>query len=148
MQALYAFEVAGGDPEDIVRRIITSHVSDDRTTHRFAERLFLRTLDGAEEADEIINEHVKNWELGRIALIDHLVLRMAICELLTFEDIPPKVTINEAIEVAKRYSTDKSGKFVNGVLDAALLDLQRQGRLKKSGRGLVGMQSLQRRTTS
>nr|WP_243663960.1 transcription antitermination factor NusB [Rhodothermus marinus] len=70
---------------------------------------------------------------------------MAICELLAFEDIPPKVSINEAIELAKKYSTEKSGQFVNGVLDAVVLDLQRQGRLKKSGRGLIGMETLLQR---
>ena len=73
---------------------------------------------------------------------------MAVCEFLSFEDIPPKVTINEAIDIAKRYSTDKSGKFINGILDATLLDLQKQGRLKKSGRGLIGMQSIQSRLPS
>ena len=80
--------------------------------------------------------------------IDRNVLRLAVCELLFLEDIPPKVTINEAIDIAKRYSTEKSGEFINGILDAALLDLQKQGRLKKTGRGLIGMQSIQSRLLS
>ena len=67
---------------------------------------------------------------------------MAICELLAFEDIPPKVSINEAIEVAKKYSTEKRSKIVNGILDATLVALSSQGRLKKSGRGLVGMDAI------
>ena len=73
---------------------------------------------------------------------------MAICELLTFEDIPPKVSINEAIEVAKRYSTSKSGKFINGILDAVLISLQREGRLRKKGRGLLGMENMSTRVLS
>lgn len=109
---------------------------------RFAESLFLRTLDLAAEADQIISRHADNWDIARIACIDRILLRMAICEFLTFEDIPPKVTINEAIDIAKRYSTDNSGKFINGILDAAVLELQQQQRLKKSGRGLVGTQSI------
>jgi N utilization substance protein B len=69
--------------------------------------------------------------------VDRLTLRMAITEFLHFEDIPPKVTINEAIEVAKSYSTEQSGTFLNGILDAVLKTLKTEGRLRKSGRGLV-----------
>ena len=148
MQALYARELADGDVRHFINTIIKPDLADDATSLQFATNLFLRTLDYRETADEIIGRHTENWDLGRIALIDRILLRMAICELLTFEDIPPKVSINEAIEVAKRYSTPKSGQFINGVLDAVLLELQRDGRLKKSGRGLVGMQSIRDRAAS
>ncbi len=73
---------------------------------------------------------------------------MAICEMLSFPDIPPKVSINESIEIAKKYSTENSGKFINGILDAVLLVLYEEGRLRKSGRGLVGMDSLEQRTVA
>ena len=63
--------------------------------------------------------------------------------MLCFEDIPPKVSINEAIEIAKRYSTDRSGKFINGILDAILSEFKREGRLNKTGRGLIGMETLE-----
>lgn len=142
MRALYAWELAGGDAEHHIKTLLESEIQGDPTTLRFAKKLFLRTLDHAGEADDIISKHAENWDLGRIALIDRVVLRMATCELLAFEKIPPKVTIDEAIEVAKRYSTDKSGPFINGVLDAVLRDLHEHGRLKKSGRGLVGMEAL------
>ncbi len=148
MQALYAYELGGGDAAHILNTLIKPHLEDTATGLRFATSLFLRVVDRTEETDEIISRHTKNWDLSRIALIDRLLLRIAICEMLAFEDIPPKVSINEAIEVAKRYSTSKSGKFINGVLDAVLLDLQRNGRLKKSGRGLVGMDSIQGRVVS
>lgn len=140
MQALYARELAGGDVQHFINTIIEPDISDE-SDQKFAISLFIRTLDHADEADEIIKGHVQNWDFGRIALIDRLLLRMSITELVTFEDIPPKVSINEAIEIAKKYSTSKSGQFINGILDAVLLDLQREGRLNKSGRGLVGMQS-------
>jgi len=148
MQALYAYEQGGGEPADIIDLQLRDALIGDRNTFRFAERLFLRTIDHRKETDALIEKHAENWDLARIALIDRIVLRMALTEFLTFEDIPPKVTINEAIEIVKRYSTDKSGPFLNGILDAAVMDLQRQGRLKKSGRGLIGMQSLRDRQTS
>ena len=75
--------------------------------------------------------------MGRIALIDKILLRMAICEILYFPDIPPKVSINEAIEIAKEFSTAGSGKFINGILDAILSEEKTAGRLNKTGRGLV-----------
>jgi N utilization substance protein B len=148
MQALYAFTLGGGDAPHILNTLVKPGLQEDATVLRFAESLFLRTLDLADEADLLISRHADNWDLARIALIDRILLHMAVCEFLGFEDIPPKVTINEAIDIAKRYSTDKSGQFINGILDATLLDLQQQGRLKKSGRGLVGMQSIQSRLPS
>lgn len=139
MQALYAYEQGGGEPAEILQRVLRPSIEDDAAGLRFAETLFLRTIDRTEEADAVIERHVRNWEIGRIALVDRLVLRVALTEFLAFDDIPPKVSINEAIEVAKRYSTHKSGQFVNGILDAALLKLLAEGRVKKTGRGLVGM---------
>lgn len=146
MQALYAREIAGGDVRHFIDTLIRPRLKDDAENLKFAESLFLRTLGRTDEVDGIIGKHTDNWDLSRIALIDHIVLRMAIVEFLTFEDIPPKVSINEAIEVAKRYSTPKSGQFINGILDAVLVELQDGGKLKKSGRGLVGMQSIQDRS--
>jgi transcription antitermination protein NusB len=146
MQALYARELAEGEAQHFIDTILKPGLEEDASGLQFATSLFLRTLDHTEAADEVIREHVKNWDFSRIALIDRIILRMAVCEFLAFEDIPPKVTINEAIEVAKRFSTSKSGQFINGILDAVLLDLQQTGRLKKSGRGLVGMQTITDRT--
>ena len=148
MQALYAFEMGGGDVPHIFETLIRPRLMKDAAALAFAERLLLRTIDHADKADALISQHADNWDLTRIALIDRILLRMAVCEFVRFEDIPPKVTINEAIDIAKRYSTDKSGKFINGILDATLLDLQQHGQLHKSGRGLIGMQSIQSRLPS
>ncbi len=139
MQALYAYEVSGSDPAHIIDHILKPELAEEESDLRFAESLFLGAIDAHERADSIIKEHVQNWDFGRIALIDRILLRMAITELLHFEDIPPKVSINEAIEIAKKYSTPKSGQFVNGILDAVLVQLQQENRLHKTGRGLLGM---------
>lgn len=148
LQALYAFELGGGDAAHVIKWQIKAHLKDDPTILKFAESLFLRTVGRTEVVDEIIERHTQNWDIARIALIDRILLRMALCEFIAFEDIPPKVTINEFIEIAKLYSTEKSGQFVNGILDAAVLELEQAGELNKSGRGLVGLQSIKSRLPS
>lgn len=135
MQALYARELSGDEVGHIVQHLLQPHCEGPAL--RFAERLFLTTLDHADETDALIEAHAKNWGLGRIATIDRVTLRQAITELLYFEDIPPKVSINEAIEIAKEFSTEQSGTFLNGILDAVLTTLKAEGRLRKAGRGLV-----------
>ncbi len=137
LQALYAQQVSGDDADLVLTRLVQPPFDDDVTARRFAEKLFLRALDVREEADTLLTEHVRNWEVGRLALTDRMVVRLAVAEFLHFPDIPPKVTINEALELAKAFSTEKSGAFVNGVLDAILGHLREQGRLNKAGRGLV-----------
>ncbi len=135
MQALYACELSGDEVGHIVETLLRPKFDEEAL--RFAERLLVRSLDTTSEADALIEAHAQNWDIGRIAVIDRVLMRMAITEMLHFEDIPPKVSINEAIELAKRYSTSQSGTFINGILDAALAEVRADGRLKKSGRGLV-----------
>lgn len=103
----------------------------------FAKDLIRKTRVHQEYSDELMKRFSQNWELDRIAHVDRIVMRVAIAELLGFPEIPPKVTINEAIEIVKRYSTDKSGTFVNGILDAVLDELKAEGKLHKTGRGLL-----------
>lgn len=148
MKALYAHEQSGLDPSHLVHTLISARLDDDPSTREFAEHLFRTTLDTMEEADEIIEKHAKNWEIHRIAVIDRSLLRMATTEFLKFEEIPPKVSVDEAIDIAKKYSTPRSGTFVNGVVDAILLDLHEQERLNKSGRGLIGMDTIRERADS
>ena len=148
MKALYARELAGGKPEHFVYTLIEPELESDPSSLEFAEKLFQRTVDRQAEVDRIISSHAENWDLNRIAAIDRMLLRMATCEFLAFEEIPPKVSIDEAIEIAKKFSTPQSGKFINGILDSILMDLQREGRLKKSGRGLIGMDSIRDRANS
>jgi N utilization substance protein B len=148
MQALYAYEQAGGSPDHAVGTLIAPAFEEDPQTREFAEELFRSTIEVVDDADEVIEAHATNWDLHRITAVDRALLRMATTEFLSFEEIPPKVTIDEAIEIAKEYSTADSGPFINGVLDAVLMDLHRQGRLEKSGRGLVGMETIRERAQS
>jgi len=135
MQALYAYELSGSDAQEVIRTVLKREL--DPAAHAFATSLFLQTINQSSETNEIIKRHTRNWELRRIALIDRILMRIAITELLGFPDIPPKVTINECIEVAKEYSTAQSGKFINGILDAILGELSKAGKISKTGRGLV-----------
>lgn len=86
---------------------------------------------------EIIDGLTQNWELDRIAKMDVLLMELAISELVTFSNIPPRVTLNEYIEISKFYSTPKSNVFINGILDKAILQLEEKGKIKKTGRGLM-----------
>jgi N utilization substance protein B len=95
------------------------------------------TIKYGDEYQDLIAAKTKNWESDRIALVDNLLMRMAITELINFPTIPVKVTINEYIELSKSFSTLKSSTFINGILDKILADLTSQRRIKKEGRGLI-----------
>ena len=148
MKALYAHEQAGGAPEHFIGTLLAPEFQEDPETLEFAETLFETTIETTDEADEIIQAHATNWDLPRITVVDRALLRMATTELLKFEEIPPKVSIDEAIEIAKTYSTPRSDTFINGVLDAILMELEREGRLNKSGRGLIGIEAIRERAQS
>ena len=104
---------------------------------RFLNTLFDQSLANDAEYEQLLVDQLKNWDVERVAVLDKIILKLAVCELLNFPGIPIKVTINEYIELAKAYSTPKSGKFVNGILDNLSEKLQASGRLRKSGRGLL-----------
>lgn len=137
LKSLYAVEVGNNSTQQVTNVIIKTALKDDTDSVKFAEKLLLITVDNAEEHDKIIDKHIKNWEVDRLAIIDKLILRMALTELLFFKEVPTKVSINEAIELAKKYSTRKSGNFVNGILDAALTYLKNENKIEKKGRGLI-----------
>lgn len=96
--------------------------SKDLVIRNFAESLIRGSIKQAEACDKRLSVYAKNWSLERIATVDRSILRIAIFEILECDDIPPKVTINEAVDLAKKYSTEKSGKFVNGILDKVKSD--------------------------
>ncbi|MFH6602011.1 transcription antitermination factor NusB [Maribacter algicola] len=103
----------------------------------FAKKLLTKTLLHDAMLEKEIEGKTPNWDKDRIADIDSILLKMAICELLNFSSIPEKVTINEFLEIAKEYSTPKSSIFINGVLDKLVKEYRKEGKLKKMGRGLL-----------
>lgn len=137
LRALYAFEMSGNPLDQIIEEMILKRVEEERVK-QFAVELLRKSVEHRNEFDKLISNKAFNWEFERIAILDKHIMQIAICEFLYFEDIPVKVSIDEAIEIAKKYSTENSGKFINGVLDGILFDLKDSGILKKSGRGLYG----------
>ncbi len=109
----------------------------DKDDETFGQILFRKVVNNNAEYEKLIGERTKNWEADRIAIIDNLLMKMALAELTEFEEIPIKVTLNEYIELSKQYSTPKSANFVNGVLDKLVNDLKETNRIKKVGRGLL-----------
>lgn len=103
----------------------------------FAEDLLLKVSDQNDALEDIMEPRLKNWDLDRIALIDTILIKMAITEMKYFPSIPIKVTLNEYIDISKEYSTPKSKDFINGILDKIMKDLQAIGEIKKIGRGLI-----------
>ena len=103
----------------------------------FFEIIFDQTIGESEKYEALISTKTENWDIDRISDTDRILLQMAIQEMINFPAIPLKVTINEYIEVSKKYSTPKSKQFINGVLDVIAVDLQEKGTIKKSGRGLI-----------
>jgi N utilization substance protein B len=136
LQALYAYELSKEPIMNIVDTVL-SDLRPHKHDFDFARKLINEVIAHEEELEGYIKSTVDHWEFERIAVIDRMLLRMGICEMLYFQDIPPKVTINESIEVAKTFSTEKSGRFINGVLDAILEKLRSTNQLVKTGRGLI-----------
>jgi len=105
--------------------------TEEVATQLFAEPLIRGAIEHRDQIDELIKKYAVNWELHRIAAVDRGILRLAIYEMLYREDIPPIVSINEAVDIAKKFSTQDSGKFVNGLLDKVKSELMRPARIVK-----------------
>lgn len=104
---------------------------EESATRLFAEPLIRGTLEHREELDATIQKFAKNWDIHRMAAVDRNILRLAIFEMMHREDIPPVVSINEAVDIAKKYSTEDSGRFVNGLLDRVRGEVLRPSRIVK-----------------
>ena len=116
---------------------LEAYRTDEETAEAFGVHLLRFVLDEDQRLLAYIEPLLKNWEAERVAVLDMIFLKMALGELLEFSQIPPKVTLNEYVELAKTYSTEKSKDFVNGVLDALLRTLREEGLIVKEGRGLI-----------
>ncbi len=109
----------------------------DLEDKKFAIDLFNKTVLDTEKFAELVAEKTPGWDAERIAQLDLIMMEMAVCEFLHFPSIPTKVTINEYLELSKDFSTAKSKVFINGVLDKLWRDLEKEGSINKSGRGLI-----------
>jgi transcription antitermination protein NusB len=117
LQVLYALELTGYEPDEVLQDRLARGEYDEEV-RLFVTRLVKRTDAERSTLDQLIEQRAVNWDLPRIALIDKIILRMGLCELLYFIDIPAKVGINESIELTKKYSSADAKRFVNGILDA------------------------------
>jgi N utilization substance protein B len=123
------------EPQESVRLMPLFKNEDDE---EFVRILFRKAVLNQEKCTELIDRNTTNWEVERIALMDILVMQLAITEFLEFQEVPVRVSLNEYIEIAKYYCTSKSSTFVNGILDKIVKEIRDTGQLRKTGRGLVG----------
>ena len=114
LKALFAYQFSKNDTIDQ----LVSENPELKDNNVFIQSLFDIVLEHVKLTEDIIRSHLENWEIDRVALIDKILLKMGICEIYFINDIPPKVTISEMVEIAKVYSTDESPVFINGILDA------------------------------
>ena len=121
LQFLYQLDIRGDEVMDSLENFVHGE-TDHEESIQFALRLVRGTHRVRDEIDRMLSSVARNWDLKRMAALDRNILRMSIFELLQCSDIPPKVTINEAIELGKRFSTANSGGFINGILDRVRLD--------------------------
>ena len=144
MQTLYAHQISK-DPIEKVKLDLLSEIKEEENKE-FANQLIKLILKNEELLDDYINVKAVNWEAERISIVDKIILKIGLAELLYFPDIPPKVSINEAIDIAKDFCTRNSGKFVNGILDAVHDDLKKDKTLNKTGRGLINVKKKEKTT--
>jgi transcription antitermination protein NusB len=127
LQALYAQQFSEDKPTIILNRIMALS-PEKKKNSKFISSLFQCVLDHADWANDMIKSHLQNWEFDRVAQIDQVLLRMGICEIFYMDDIPPKVSISEMVEISKVYSTDESSGFINGILDAVFKEFQQKNK--------------------
>jgi transcription antitermination protein NusB len=117
LKSLYAYESTGGEPEEIIESLLIENEMAEKP-REFASGLFSNVIKNLRTIDGEIEKHAEHWDISRLALVDKYIMRISVCELLFMPDIPARVSINEAIELAKKFSTEESASFVNGILNA------------------------------
>ena len=115
MQALYALEISNGFPQDVLELCDDSFNNSENDI--YTRELFNCVVEKQSWADDLISQCLENWEYSRVAILDKILLRMGVSEIYHIDDVPPKVSISEMVEIAKVYSTEESSSFVNGILD-------------------------------
>ena len=117
LKVLYQVDITGDDFEVCLKDFWESKGEFEDSVKDFTSTLVAKTFNNAGRIDDIIGRYATNWQVDRMAMVDRNILRLATCELVFIEDIPDKVSINEAVEIAKKYGDSESSKFVNGILD-------------------------------
>ncbi len=125
LQVLYQVDASRIDVDEALE-LFRDNFGMPPETVEFSEQLIRITLDNIKEIDKCITDCSEHWSLERMSIVDKNILRMAVCEFLYWDDIPPKVTLNEAIDIGKNYGSDNSGSFINGILDAMYSKLWRK----------------------
>ena len=125
LQALYAQQFSEDEPAIVQNRIMALY-PEKKKNFKFISSLFQCVLDHVDWANDMIKSYLQNWEFDRVAQIDRVLLRMGICEIFYMDDIPPKVSISEMVEISKVYSTEESSGFINGILDAVYKEFQQK----------------------
>lgn len=133
-QFLYQYDVNGGTIDEILSLFWETQSEVSRAAGKFAEELIRGCVEKRPVIDEKIQQYTEHWEISRIATVDRNILRLAMYEMLFRDDIPPVVSINEAVDIAKKFSTQESGAFVNGILDRLKADLPRPARTAAGSR--------------
>ena len=117
LQMLYSIDIAKADPGDEIETYWNNSEEEDKEVRKFANMIVRGVVKNHAAIDKMISKYATNWDISRMAVIDRNIIRLAAFELVFTDDIPPKVSINEAIDIAKRYGDKDSGSFVNGILD-------------------------------
>lgn len=128
LKFLYQFELSGGDLDEQIKLFLERNSSQEDVAN-FMKGLVVSLIDKMEEIDEIIQKFSDHWILERMTVIDRNILRMGVCELLFNFSTPPKVVINEAIDIAKKYGNEDSPEFINGILDKVYNEIGQKGPL-------------------
>ncbi|MCR4424075.1 MAG: transcription antitermination factor NusB [candidate division WOR-3 bacterium] len=121
VEVLYRLDLVADEPEAVIQEIcVRKNPSEEAES--YLRRLVQTVENHRDEIDRVLKKHLKRWRLERLTFIDRAILRMGCAEILFFDDVPPKVAINEAVDIAKKFGDDNAGKFVNGVLDGVFKD--------------------------
>lgn len=130
IQVLFHMEFTPGDPEEVFQ-LICENFRSTLSTRSFSRQLVLGVCENKEYMDKSISRSSKNWRLERMSCLDRNILRLGVFEIIFMKDIPPKVSIDEAVELAKKYGTEDSGAFINGILDDIYNNLKLEGAIEK-----------------
>jgi N utilization substance protein B len=131
MKSIKSFKASSDETEKLMTLFKNEEDKD------FVKRLFRKAIINHKEYQELVAKFITNWDVERVAFMDIVVMSLAVAEMIEFSEIPIKVSLDEYIEIAKFYSTQKSNKFINGILDKIIDHLKKEGRIKKIGRGLI-----------